>query len=351
MRAVWSQESYQYVLALCQETRPDVVHVHNFWMDLTPAAHAAAHDAGVPTVQTLHNYRLLCANGVFARDGKPCEDCLGKTPWRGVVRRCYRGSVAASAALVSMIVLNRRRGTWERDVDAFIALSGHSREKFVAGGLPGNRIFVKRNFVEDPGRDAPPPSASSLVVFAGRLSPEKNVGTLLDAWRAAGLARHGTLLVVGEGPERAKLEARAGAGVVFTGQRNAEETQIMLRAARVVVLPSVSENCPRTVLEALAHGRPVVAAPSGAVAELVRHGSTGLTCDVTDAGSLGAALELVMADAGLADRLGAEARQDYLARFTPERNFEELMEVYRYAIGGAAVQAERVGSRGQHDQL
>src|SRR5438445_5706732 len=145
----WSRESYSRVKQICQEFRPDVAHVHNFWMRLTPAVHAACRDAGVPTVQTLHNFRLFCTNAQFQRGGFVCEDCLGNVPWRGVVRRCYRHSFLASAAVARMIVANRARHTWTEQVSAFIALSEHSRRRFIAGGIPEARIRIKPNFIED----------------------------------------------------------------------------------------------------------------------------------------------------------------------------------------------------------
>src|SRR5439155_5507214 len=156
--SAWSKSSYEYVRNVCEEFRPDVAHVHNFWMRLSPSVHVACRSAGVPTVQTLHNFRLLCTNGQFNRSGFTCEDCLGKIPWRGIVRRCYRESFVASAAVARMIVSNRIRGTWDSYVDAFVALSQHSRSRFVAGGLPAERMFVKPNFIEDPGPACSAPS-------------------------------------------------------------------------------------------------------------------------------------------------------------------------------------------------
>src|ERR1700681_2638498 len=133
--SAWSASSFDDVEKLCREVRPDVAHVHNFWATLTPSVHAACHAAGVPTVQTLHNYRLFCVNAVLLRNGSICTDCVGKTPWRGVVRRCYNHSAMASAAVANMIVQNRRCSTWD-DVDAFIAPSEHARSMFVSAGIP-----------------------------------------------------------------------------------------------------------------------------------------------------------------------------------------------------------------------
>lgn len=337
--ASWSQASYRRIQQVCDEYRPDIAHVHNFWMKLSPAVHAACREVGVPSVQTLHNFRLLCTNALFLRKGQVCEDCLGKVPWRGVVRRCYRNSVLASAAVVRMIVSNRNRGTWDRDVSAFIALSRHSRSKFVAGGLPADRLFVKPNFVFEPGEFAPRPSSSNLILYLGRLSNEKGIETLLIAWAAKRLDLTGQLLIVGDGPSREALERQAcdleldGSGVTFVGRKQPSEIPELLASARAVVLPSLCyENFPRSVVEAFSCGRPVVSSDLGAPAEIVAHGETGLKFPVGDAAALGDALKTILSDDALADRLGTNARAEYLAKYTPAHNFEMLMRIYRFAI-------------------
>ena len=337
--AAWSHESSRRVRRICAEFQPDVAHVHNFWMRLSPSVHRACQDAGVPTVQTLHNFRLLCTNALFLRNGKICEDCLGKTPWRGVVRRCYRDSFLASAAVARMIVSNRGRDTWRRDVDAFIALTEHSRAKFIAGGLPAARIFVKPNFVEDPGQPASAPSASDVVLYAGRLSKEKGVAALLSAWAGAALGRHGRLVIAGDGPERATLEDQASLlelappEVTFAGYQPAPKLHALIEGARAVVVPSIwYETFGRVVIETFCHARPAVVSDIGAIGELVHHGGTGLKFPPGDAAALGEALRTILGDDGLADRLGGDARAEYLAKYTPERNFEMLMRIYRLAI-------------------
>ena len=218
----WSDSSYKQVLRLCREHRPDVAHVHNFWMTLSPSVHAACHEAGVPTVQTLHNYRLLCPNALLMRDGRVCEECVGGAPWRGVLHRCYRNSILASAAVAWMISANRQRDTWNRHVDAFLVPSEFARTRFVEGGFDANRILVKPNLIADPGRPCTRPSASNMVLYAGRLSAEKGLGTLLAAWASARLDDIGQLLIAGDGPQESELRGQAQAlgltGVRFTGR-------------------------------------------------------------------------------------------------------------------------------------
>ena len=346
--SAWSRASYEHARQLCARHRPDVAHVQNFWMRLTPSVHAACQAAGVATVQTLRNYRLVCTNALLLRNGRLCEDCLGKIPWRGVVRRCYRDSLMASAAVGRMIVHNRLRGTWERDVDAFLTPSEHSRSRFVKSGLSGERIFVKPNCVEGPATIPPLPSTSDRIVYLGRLSAEKGLEMLLGAWKLGDLGRRGRLVIVGEGEERASLERRAAAlglaapRVSFAGHRSRAEAQQMVQAARGVVLPSLAyETFGRPIVEAFAAGRPAVVSNRGAPGELVDHGRTGLKFDAADEQALAAALNDLLASGELADRLGGNARREYLSRYTPERNFEMLMRTYRYAIEkrGSAIPA------------
>ena len=343
--ATWSRRSHEEISQLCEQHRPDLAHVQNFWMKLSPSVHDACHRAGVPTVQALRNFRLLCTNALFLRQARVCEDCLGKLPWRGVVRRCYRDSAVASAAVSQMIWFNRRRGTWERDVDAFIASTEHSRSKFIAGRLPAGRIFVKPNFLDDPGEPNRPPSSSDCILYVGRLSQEKGLGLLLEAWTLANLSNLGRLLIVGDGPERAKLERKAAelglspSRVRFLGQKPTEDVHELLGGARALVAPSLwFETFGRTLAEALACGRPSVVSDLGALGELIEDGRTGIKFPAGDVAALGQSLRRILSDKTLADRLGRRARREYLAKYTPARNFRMLMEIYRFAI-------ERRGNR------
>jgi glycosyltransferase involved in cell wall biosynthesis len=344
LATVWSRDSYRKVQEVCRHFRPDVAHVHNFWLKLTPSVHAACRESGAATVQTLHNFRLLCTNALFLRGSEVCEDCLGKTPWRGVMRRCYRDSFAASAGVAGMIVLNRRRGTWDRDVDAFIVLSEASRARFLAAGFSADRLFLKPNFVEDPGEPASLPSASDMVLCAGRMSPEKGFHVLLDAWKG----QQGRLILAGDGPERPALEARARAlgldGVTFAGRVNQAEMARLYRQARAVALPSICfEQFPRGVVEAYAHARPIVASDIGGLGELVAHDRTGRKFAVKDSRAMAGQLRSVLGDGVLANRLGAAARVEYLSKYTAEINFRRLLAIYEAAVARRGADLAQAG--------
>jgi len=338
LESAWSDSSHAEVSRLCREFRPDVAHIHNFWMRLSPSAHAACQQAGVPVVQTLHNFRLLCVNSNLLRDGRVCEDCLGGGPWRGVLHRCYRDSLVASAVMARMIASSRRRA-WDQYVDAFVVLSRHCQAKFNAASLPPERMFVKANFMADPGPPAGRPSASNVMVYAGRLSQEKGVRSLLDGWACGRLSSLGQLLIVGDGEDRAALQRHAASlgleepGVTFAGWKTRAEVQSLVASSRAVAVPSICyETSPMSVVEAYAAGRPVVAADHGSMSETVHQGRTGWKFPVAQPGPMAEALREALLDDALADRLGRGARAEYLAHYTPERNFEVLMGIYRFAV-------------------
>jgi glycosyltransferase involved in cell wall biosynthesis len=308
----------------------DVGHVHNFFPLLTPAVHATLARLGIPVVQTLHNYRLLCANGLFLRRGLPCEECVAEGPWHAVRHACYRGSRLQTAVWADFTAHHRARGTWLERVDRFVVPGAFAARKLVGAGLPGERVVVKPNPVVDPGE---PAWGGHGAVYAGRLSPEKGVGLLLDAWRE--LEGH-PLLVLGGGPEEAALRRRAAgiAGVRFAGEVAPEAVRAALRRAAFAVAPSLAyENFPLAVAEALAAGRPVVVPRGTALADMVEHGRTGLHFDRGDAASLAQACRRLARDAEWALELGREARGQYEETLAPRRATERLLEVYRGVLG------------------
>jgi len=332
----WSKRWYEHVRQVCREFRPDVAHVHNFWMRLTPSVHAACHAAGVPSVQTLHNFRLFCLNAQFRRKGAACEDCLGRSPWRGVVRRCYHDSLLHSALVARMIATSRANGVWTRDVNAFIALSQHARRQFIAGGIPESKIHVRPNFAANAGSRRARPSSSESFVYLGRLSDEKGVGSLLEAWKRSGLDGRARLSIAGEGPERGVLEKHAaelGIHVEFAGRVERDRALSLVSNARALIMPSLYLECsPRAVLEAMSAGTPIIASRVRGLDETV-HPDTGLQFEPGNAAELSAAMRRLYDDPDLADRCGHAARAAWLERYTPDRHFDDLMSVYELAIG------------------
>jgi glycosyltransferase involved in cell wall biosynthesis len=327
-RTVWSPSDYKSLRRQIRSLKPDVVHIHNTFPLISPSAVHAAHAEGVPVVMTLHNFRLTCVNGLLFRDGGPCELCVGRGPWSGVVHACYRGSRAASLTVAVGITAHRLLGTWTERVSSFIALTGFARTKLIEAGLPAARIAVKPNFVYP--TDRPRTGAGKHVLYLGRLSPEKGVLLLLDAWTASSLP----LVIAGDGPGRADLEAHAtdlGGSVTFLGNQPRDVCSELLREARMLVVPSLwYEGFPVVVAEAYAQGVPVVAPGHGSFPEIVTDGQTGVLFRPGDAASLTQAMEqLSDPDASIA--MGRRAKQRYEDRYGPERNLESLLRVYAEA--------------------
>lgn len=338
-KTLWNSEAYRELRGLIRRERPRVVHAHNTFPLISPAAYYAAASEDVPVVQTLHNYRLVCPNGLFFRSGGPCEDCLGKrVPWPGVLHACYRDSRPATGLAAAMLSAHRALGTYSRKVDAYIALTDFARDKMVQGGLPPQKLHVKPNFVY------PDPEAGDggggYILFVGRISPEKGVRTLLAAWERTreSTTAAATLKVVGDGPLAGSLAP--GPGVDWLGHRSPNEVGELMRGALALVFPSEwYETFGRVAAEAFAAGTPVIAADHGAVAELVEHGRTGLRFRPGDAQDLAAQLGRLLENPEERARMRLAARAEFEARYTAGENYRRLIGIYEAAIERAGVPA------------
>jgi len=330
MRARWNGEMIERVSDFLAANPVDLGHVHNFFPLLSPAVHATLKTLGLPVVQTLHNYRLVCANGLFLRDDRPCEDCAERGPWNAVRHGCYRGSRLQTAVWAEATAHHRRRRTWHELVDRFVVTSAFARRKLVAAGLPERRVVVKPNFAADPGEPVP---GGRGAVYVGRLSPEKGVRLLLEAWREM---QGVPLTVVGSGPDEAELRRLAEdiAGVRFTGHLPPDGVVTELSRAAFLVAPSLCyENFPLVVVEAMACGRPVVASHPTAMSEMVEPGRTGELFAAGDGRSLAAACRALADDPQRTAEMGREARLHYEEMLCPERSLERLLAIYRDAMG------------------
>jgi len=331
---VWNRQHYRALRAVLQRERPDVMHVHNTLPLISPAAYYAARAEGVPVVQTLHNYRLICAGANFLRDGKVCEECLGKSlPYPALVHRCYRGSRAASGAVVTALAVHRALGTWTDQVDLFIALTEFARRKHVEGGLPVERVVVKPQFVEsDPGAGD---GSGGYALYVGRLSEEKGVRVLLAAWAA--LERPVTLKVVGDGPLSPTLDGAANhPGVEFLGHQPPAVVQELMKRASFLVVPSVCyEGFPLVIVEAFAVGLPVITSDIGSPPSLVEDGATGLHFRSGDSRALASRVRWASEHTDELTAMRARARRQYEARYTAPRNYDLLMQAYESAAAHA----------------
>jgi glycosyltransferase involved in cell wall biosynthesis len=322
---IYAPRAQRDLAELMEEHRPDVLHLHNPYPLISPWVVRTAHRYGVPVVHTVHNYRQVCSPGVYFRDGHICHDCRGRLVGvPAVVHRCYRGSRAQSALMATTLAVHR--ATW-RSVDRYIALTSAIADHLRDYGIPAERIVVKPNAVADPG---PPPASGSGFLFMSRLSPEKGLGLLLDAWRRHPDGSLGQLRIAGEGELRPlAVEAAATRNdVTYLGVLDRAGVQEAMRAAAVVLTPSTWHDVlPTVVIEALANGRPVLGTALGGIAYLVGADSPEPAGWVVpaDPGALAAALPTARDGA---EALSGVARSRYERMFRPEVVTGRLIEVY-----------------------
>ena len=325
-QTLWSSKTTAEVIDVIEKFQPNVVHVHNTFPLISPSIYSAAEKMKVPVVQTLHNFRTLCLSALFMRGGKVCEDCLGHLPWRGVLHKCYRESSQASAVLASMITLHRGLGTYHNKVTRYIALNNFCRLKFIEGGLPKDKFSIKPNFIEAIERPMWKERIGGL--FVGRLSQEKGLDVLAAAVR---LLPKNPVKVIGSG----ELDdmAKQAFGEDYLGFQSLEVILTEMRKAQYLIVPSTwYENFPRTIVEAFASGLPVIASRVGALAEIIEDARTGLLFEVGNASDLAQKISWAESHPEEMIRMGIAARAEFEAKYTPEHNYEILMNIYADSI-------------------
>jgi glycosyltransferase involved in cell wall biosynthesis len=330
---IYSHQSKQRVSAWLAELSPDVVHVHNFFPLLSPSIYDACRAAHIPVVQTLHNYRLVCPKAIPFRNDRICEDCFDlPIPWPGVLHGCYRGSRFQTAAVTAMLGVHRLAGTWQHRVDAYIALSEFQKQVFVRSGIPEDCLFVKPNFVF-PSKPPAELARGDFALFVGRLSEEKGLAVLLDAYLQHGLTM--PLKVVGDGPLRQTLEAKAASlpHVTFVGRQDAQTVARMMQQAKFLVFPSIwYEGFPLTIVEAYANKLPVIAPNLGSMSEIIGDRVTGLHFESGNPTDLASKIQWAIAHPDALTQMGETAYNTYQNCYTPEANYRQLLDIYKSAI-------------------
>ena len=326
LRATWNGNSYRQLQAVARSRNPDLAHFHNIFPLISPAAYYAVRRQRVPIVQTLHNFRLLCPGAMLLRDGKVCEECIERRSWLpALAHRCYRGSRSATAAVATMLEVHRAAGTWQRLVDVYIAPAEFVKRKFIEAGFPSERIMVKPGTVApDPGKGE---GRGGYALFVGRLSGEKGVQTLTDAWRELPEV---PLLVAGQGP----LEGMTWpASVTLLGNQPREHVNALMKDARVLIVPSVwYETGPLTILEAFACGLPVIVSDLGCMSERVQHRRTGLLFRPGDAKDLARQVRWAFDHPAELAPMRAAVRREFEEKYSAEQNYRTLMAIYDTAI-------------------
>lgn len=322
----------------CRAFKPDVVHFHNTFPLVSPLAVWAA-SRYAPVVMTLHNYRTMCAAGVPMRNGKVCSRCLDKRRvWDSIGHRCYRDSLLATLPLAVNIALYRR--LLSRWVSRFIVLSGFQKRKMVECGWPEEKIVVKGNSVETGRRGVSDGGRTNQILFVGRLSDEKGVATLIEAFRMVSrcgdMARALKLVLIGDGERRGAYEALAkGLAVEFWGGQSSAVVRKAMAVSRALILPSEWwETFGLSAVEAMAEGTPCVVSDLGALPDIVRNGRLGEVFAAGDATSLADAIGRLLSRPDY-DELRRAVRYEAETRHSEEANYRRLMEVYNGTIARA----------------
>lgn len=342
IRTIWNHDWANRVRQRVRDFHPDVVHFHNTFPLMSPAVLWAAKRQGVAVVQTLHNYRLGCLNGVLFRDSRICTQCVGRAPIAGMVHGCYRG-VKPSAVVAGMYALHRSKGTYRKAVDRFVLLTEASIDTYVRMGVPRNKIFVKPNFLHP---DPPVGSGcGGYVVFVGRLSVEKGIGVLLEAWRSDQTLP--SLKIMGDGPMRSQVEEAVSQlpNVEYLGQQNRETVAATLRGADLLVMPSLwYETCGMVMVEAFASGTPVAASQHPQIAENL--GLTGVLFDPRKQASLAGAVR-----SAIGSRSRSVARQWYEAKYSSASGLMALDALYYQATKRGTSSATPITSQKDSEKL
>lgn len=336
-RMVWSRETYRDITTILRQNKPDIAHINNIHFMISPSIFHACVDAGVPSIMTLRNYRLLCPVANFLRDGHVCEACLGKAiAWPGVMYGCWRGSRLQTAIVATTLAVHYGLDTWTKKITRYIALTNFARTKFIEGGLPADKIAVRPNFLDpDPG---PGTHTGNFAIFVGRLSPEKGLNTLFEAYPlAANQLDRLPLKIIGEGPLNAVLQKIASEqqfhDIEFPGWQPTDVILSLMQQARLLIFPSIwYEGLPRVLIEAFASGVPVIASNLGSMGELVTDHVTGLLFPPGDVQALASKIVWAWQHPDEMQQMGRNARAEYEQKYTAEVNYTSLMQIYEDAL-------------------
>jgi glycosyltransferase involved in cell wall biosynthesis len=330
-QTIWSNDTVKILKKILKENKIDIIHVHNFFPIISPSIFFAARRAKIPIVFTVHNQRLFCANGYFLRNQQICELCSTKVfNFPAIWYQCYRNSFFGSFIVALMQGVHKWFSTWNTKIDFFVALTEFSRNKLIENGIKEKLIEVKPNFVEDTFSEFN--FKGDFALFIGRLSEEKGVNILLDAW--ADLEFDIPLKIIGDGnlSERVENFCKNHPSVEWLGRRSHGFVMEILSQTKVLIVPSICyEGMPRAIIEAFSLGKPVIASRIGGIENMI-YEDVGYLFNPGDKNSLVKEIRRFLGEKDLLLKKSYAARNEYLNKYTPEKNFIKLMEIYQKAI-------------------
>jgi len=329
---IFSIPSYIRVRKTIKRHKPDVVHVHNFFPLISPSVFYACSSLGVPVVHTLHNYRSICPTGLLLHEGKVNERSVKEGPFWTVPHKVYRSSLIGTLLLAVSIFVHQRIGTWRNKVDRYLALTQFQRDKFVEAGWPADKIRVKPNFAQDRSlSEGDNGKSGGFTLFVGRLSHEKGVDLLMEAWEQI----DSPLKIVGNGPLMDTLNSSANINVECLGHLAKEDVyRLMAQADLLVVASKCYEAFGLVIVEAFSCGTPVIAPALGGMPEIIQDGENGLLYEPGNVSDMQTKIVELASNPERLERMGARARETYLRRYTESQNCEMLVTIYEELICG-----------------
>ncbi|MGF9852214.1 glycosyltransferase [Bacillus paramobilis] len=331
--AVWSYTEYKKMKEHLMEIKPDVVHVHNFFPLLSPSIYSACKSLDIPIVQTLHNYRLICPSAMLMRENQICESCLESSLWNSVKYGCYRDSRVQTLPVAMMIKFNKIIGTWENAVDRYIALTNFSRQKFIQGGIPESKIIVKPNFLMQNSEQVNKNLEEEYILFVGRISEEKGIRNLLNAWKMINNKKGIKLYIIGDGPDKKMLEEeKFSDDIYFLGKKNSKDVLLYMKNAKYLIVPSIwYEGFPMTIVEAYSVGTPVLCSKIGSLQEVVINGETGFHFKHDNIEGITAVIQEAL-NYGEYNNMRENVLEVFRTYYTEDVNFNYLISIYSEVI-------------------
>lgn len=328
----FSIRHYQGIRKAIQTKRPGVVHVHNVFPFLTPSVYYAAAAASIPVVQSVHNYRFMCSNGLFMLpDGSLCERCRTGSHWNAVRNGCYGGTRLRSLGMTATLTLHRTLGTMQKKIHAYVMTSKFLMQKLTSAGFSQERMTLLPPLFEPVGKRQMEQDANTLL-YVGRLSHEKGLNTLL---RAACQLPGWTIYIVGSGPLeeelRREISDKALVHVRLLGKVPFDQLQQLLQRATFLVVPSECyENLPTVFLEAWSYGLPVIASRLGGMAEAIQEEINGFLFEPGNAAALATLVRSLSLEKSRAMRKTVDQR--FQQCYSSDLHYKQLMKVYQSVL-------------------
>lgn len=335
LQAIYNRASRRKLRMALIDFKPDIIHVHNFFFDASPAVFFEASRQRIPVVATVQNFRLICVNALLLRQQQLCELCVQKFfPVYGVKYACYHDSIVQSMLVGSISAVHKLLGTWKKRIDQFIVPAEFIKNRLNNSSLhlPAGKIVVKRNFIDDPGV-AVSAERKNYFLFVGRLAKEKGIDVLLECFESM---PEQELIIAGDGPEAFGLKEKYGTlkNVRFAGHQHKTGVLDLMKNCRALIFPSIwYEGLPVTIVEALATGTPVIASRLGAMEEMIQDSINGLLFDKGNSEKLRESIHTFNKRVNMGDMsFYEEARKSYMQYYHPEISYSEIMIIYNKLI-------------------